>query len=59
MLTIRLAKTDWAKAWRAMIVVAPVRLIAADPIYVVLPDHLEVLAGVGITYEFVRARNRR
>jgi hypothetical protein len=37
MLTIRLPKTEWANAWRAMIDVAPVRLITDDPIYEVLP----------------------
>ena len=41
MLTIRLPKSEWAKAWRAMIEVAPVRLIADDPVYEVLPAHLE------------------
>lgn len=43
MLTIRLAKTDWAKAWRAMIEIATVRLFSDDPIYEVLPAHLERL----------------
>ena len=32
MLTIRLFKADWPKAWRAMIEIAPVRLIADDPL---------------------------
>jgi len=54
-LTIRLSTTDWAKAWRAMIEVAPVRLVAADPIYEVLPAHLELLAARGFSYEVVRA----
>ena len=49
MLTIRLSKADRAKAWRAMIELAPVRLIATDPIYEVLPAHLELLAARGST----------
>jgi len=53
MLTIRLPKTEWAKAWRAMIEVAPVRLIADDPIYEVLPAHLELLTARGLRYEVV------
>ncbi|HWG47685.1 MAG TPA: hypothetical protein VN688_33280 [Gemmataceae bacterium] len=59
MLTIRLSKAEWAKAWRAMIEVAPVRLIADDPIYEVLPVHLEVLTARGFTYAVVPARPRR
>ena len=59
MLTIRLLTGDWAKAWRAMIEVAPVRLVADDPIYEVLPAHLEVLAQRGFTYEVVKSRPRR
>ena len=51
MLTIRLTKTEWAKAWRAMIEVAPVRLIADDPLYEVLPAHLELLTARGFRYE--------
>jgi len=53
MLTIRIRKADWGKAWRAMIEVAPVRLIADDPIYEVLPAHVELLASRGFTYEIV------
>lgn len=59
MLTIRLSKTDWAKAWRAMVEIAPVRLIGADPIYEVLPSHVEMLTGRGFSYEIVPARPRR
>jgi hypothetical protein len=59
MLTIRLAKADWAKAWRAMIEVAPVRLVADDPVYEVLPLHLELLSARGFTYEVVPLRTRR
>jgi hypothetical protein len=57
MLTIRLSKTDWAKAWRAMIEVAPVRLIAGDPLYEVLPVHLDLLTARGFTMKLFR-RNR-
>jgi len=59
MLTIRLSKADWGKAWRAMIEVAPVRLVADDPVYEVLPAHLEVLTARGFTHEVVPARPRR
>ena len=58
MLTIRLAKADWAKAWRAMIEVGPVRLIADDPLYEVLPAHLELLTARGFGYEVVPLRPR-
>jgi hypothetical protein len=54
MITIRLPKRQWAMAWRAMIGVAPVRLVAADPIYEVLPAHLELLDKLGVSYEMVR-----
>ena len=59
MLMIRLAKADWGKAWRAMIEVAPVRLVADDPVYEVLPAHLEMLTARGFTYEVVPARPRQ
>lgn len=59
MLTIRLLKADWAKAWRAMIEVAPVRLVADDPVYEVLPAHLELLTSRGFTYEVVPLRPQR
>jgi hypothetical protein len=59
MLTIRLPKSNWAKAWRAMIEVAPVRLIRDDPIFEVLPAHLDVLSARGFTYETVRLQSRR
>ncbi len=58
MLTIRLPKAQWAKAWRALIEVAPVRLIADDPLYEVLPAHLEMLTARGFTYEIVEMRLR-
>jgi hypothetical protein len=51
MVTIRLLKADWAQAWRAMIEVGPVRLVAADPIYEVMPAHLELLTERGFRYE--------
>jgi len=59
MLTIRLPKTEWGKAWRAMIEVAPVRLVADDPIYEILPVHLEVLTARGFNYEIVQFRPTR
>jgi hypothetical protein len=58
MITIRLAKKQWGKAWRAMIEVAPVRLVADDPIYEVLPAHLELLDARGFRYEVVKPRDR-
>jgi len=58
-LTIRLPKSAWAKAWRTMIEVAPVRLIGDDPVYEVLPAHLELLTARGFTYEVVQLRPRR
>ena len=54
MITIRLPKRQWAAAWRAMIEVAPVRLVAADPIYEVLPAHMELLEKRGLSYVVVR-----
>ena len=59
MLMIRLSKADWGKAWRAMIEVAPVRLVADDPVYEVLPAHLGVLTARGFAYEVVPSRRRR
>ena len=59
MLTIRLPKAEWGKAWRAMIEIAPVRLIADDPVYEVLPAHLELLTARGFSYEIVPSRPRR
>ena len=59
MLTIRLPKAEWAKAWRAMIELAPVRLIGDEPLYEVLPRHLELLTARGFTYEVVQVRPRR
>jgi hypothetical protein len=59
MTTIRLPKDDWAKAWRAMIEIAPVRLVADDPIYEVLPAHLELLTARGFAYEIVAIKRSR
>ena len=59
MITIRLPKAEWGKAWRAMIEIGPVRLIADDPIYEVLPAHLELLISRGFTYEVVQRRPNR
>lgn len=56
MLTIRLPKNEWPKAWRAMIELAPVRLIAEDPIYEVLPAHVELLTARGFAFEVVNTR---
>ncbi|MFO0964032.1 MAG: hypothetical protein U0793_00410 [Gemmataceae bacterium] len=62
MLTIRLPKQEWAKAWRAMIEIGPVRLIRDDPVYEILPAHLEALTARGFSYGVVqlfRPENRR
>ena len=53
MITIRIPKSNWAKAWRAMVEIAPVHLIADDPVYEVLPAHLDLLTMRGFTYEVV------
>jgi hypothetical protein len=42
-----------------MIEVAPVRLIRDDPVYEVLPAHLEALTARGFNYEVVSVRSRR
>src|SRR5262249_35144580 len=54
MITVRLAKNQWAKAWRAMIEVAPVRLIADDPVYEVQPAPLELLGARKFPYAVVK-----
>ena len=59
MITIRLPKAEWGRAWRALIEVAPVRLVADDPVYEVLPAHLEVLSARGFSYEIVQHPTRR
>jgi hypothetical protein len=59
MIRIRLPKTEWGKAWRAMIQVAPVRLVTDEPVYEVLPAHLELLNARGFSYEVVPPQARR
>jgi hypothetical protein len=59
MITIRIAKNDWGKAWRAMIEIAPVRLIADDPVYEVLPAHLDLLTARGFAFEVVQTKRHR
>ena len=59
MITIRLPKKLWSKAWRAMVKVGPVRLIASDPIFEVFPFHLDVLNARGFTYEVIPSKARR
>ena len=53
MIVIRLPKKQWGKAWRAMIEIAPIRLIAPDPLYEVLPAHLDLLKEMDIAFEVV------
>ena len=59
MLTIRLLKAEWGNAWRAMIEIGPVRLIADDPLYEVLPAHLELLTARGFSFEIVQKHAKR
>ena len=64
MIAVRIPKAQRAKAWRAMIEIAPIRLISKEPVYEVLPAHLDLLAARGISYEVVgppssRQENRR
>lgn len=59
MLTIRIPKGDWAKAWRAMIELGPVRLVADDPVYEVLPAHLEMLTARGFDFEGIQLGSRK
>jgi hypothetical protein len=53
-LTIRLPKNQWGRAWRAMIEIAPVRLVSKQPIYEVLPAHLDLLDARGFSYKLVK-----
>jgi hypothetical protein len=53
MIAVRIPKAQRAEAWRAMIEVAPVRLVSKDPIYEVCPAHLELLTSRRIPYEVV------
>lgn len=59
MIKIRLPNAEWGKAWRAMIEIGPIRLIAADPIYEVLPAHLDLLTSRGLSYEIVQSKPKR
>jgi hypothetical protein len=54
MIAIRIPKAQRAEAWRAMIEVAPVRLVSKDPVYEVYPLHLDLLTARGISYEVVK-----
>ncbi len=56
MIAIRIPKKQRAEAWRAMIEIAPVRLVSRDPIYEVFPAHLELLAARGFSYEVIESR---
>jgi hypothetical protein len=58
MIAIRIPKSQWGKAWRAMIELAPVRLVSNDPVYEVSPAHLELLMSRGFTYEVVQPSPR-
>jgi hypothetical protein len=53
MIAIRISKAQRTEAWRAMIEVAPVRLVSKGPVYEVYPAHLELLTARGIPYELV------
>jgi hypothetical protein len=58
MLKVRFSKAVRAKAWRAMIEIGPIRLIADDPIYEVSPAHVEMLTARGFAFELVTTRPR-
>lgn len=58
MIAIRVPRKHWGRAWRAMISVGPVRLVAEDPVYEVLPAHLELLDARGISYDIVTKPRR-
>jgi hypothetical protein len=52
MILIRLSKNQHAKAWRALIEIGPIhRLLADDPIYEVMPAHVEMLMYRGYNFE--------
>ena len=51
MVGIRIPRAQRAKAWRAMIEVAPIRSVAKDPVYEVYPAHLELLTQRGTSFE--------
>ena len=54
MIAIRLPKRERGKAWRAMIAIGPIRLVAPDPIYEVLPAHLDLMRSLGFSFEIVK-----
>jgi hypothetical protein len=54
MIAIRIPKEHWGNAWSALIEVAPIRLVAKDPICEVIPAHLEVLQARRIPFEIVQ-----
>jgi hypothetical protein len=54
MIAIRLPKAQRGKAWRAMIEIAPIRLITKDPIYEVTPAHIEMLTARCFKFEVVQ-----
>ena len=47
MIAIRIPKAQRAEAWRAMIELAPIRLVSKDPVYEVDPLHLDLLTARG------------
>ena len=55
MIAVRIPKKQRGKAWRAMIEIGPISLIAKDPIYEVLPAHIEMLKARGFSYEIVES----
>jgi hypothetical protein len=59
MVTIRLKKGECAEAWRAMVEIAPVRLVRDDPVYEVESSHLELLTQRGFSYEIVSSYKRK
>ncbi len=54
MIAIRIPKEHWGDAWGALIEIAPIRLIAKDPICEVMPAHLELLQSRRIPIEIVQ-----
>jgi hypothetical protein len=53
MIAIQIPKEHWGDACSAMIEIAPIRLIAKEPICEVMPAHLELLQSRRIPYEIV------
>jgi hypothetical protein len=56
MIAIRIPRQQWGKAWRAMIEIAPVRVVSKEPICEVYPAHLEMLEARGFAYEVIDTR---